>query len=89
MKKIQYSDAQYILTIASLNSKIQEIDSSMACPNTGTTNAEVMKKFVTLFEELGSMILEYQELLEQDQKALEKVGLAIKAQDMRITELFR
>lgn len=88
MDFISYSDAKFALTVGNLRLKIAGIDTSLACPNTGTTNVEAMKKFVELYEELGYMMQEYRSLLEKDQQALEKVGLEIKLQDIALSRLF-
>lgn len=89
MKLIQFSDMQYALTIGKLDADVQAIEVVKACPNMGVTNVEAMKKFVDLLAELDYMMEEYKELLEQDQKALRKVGIEMKKQDIELMNLFK
>ena len=89
VKLIQFSDMKYALTVAKLGADVQAIEVVKACPNTGVTNVEAMKKFVDLLAELDCMMEEYKELLEQDQSALRKVGMEIKKQDIELMNLFK
>ena len=86
---IKYSDVQYFLRVNSLGNKISRIDTSIEKASTGETNVKAVKAFIELYEELGKLLVDYKDLLEQDQKAVVKVGLTMKLQDMDIAKLFR
>lgn len=89
MSEISMNIIEYSLKTRSLNHKIQSIQPSPAAVETGATNVSAMKKFVKLYEELGDMMREYQELLECDQNTLEKVKATFVEQDVILSRLWK
>lgn len=89
MKLIQYSDIEYGLTISNLYKEIESIRDNIGEPETGVTNVQGMEQYVELLDALSILLKEYKELLELDQKALVKVGMEMKLQDLTLKNLFR
>lgn len=89
MSEVSMNIIEYSLKTRSLNQKIQHIHPSPAAVETGASNVSAMKKFVRLYEELGDMLREYQELLECDQNTLEKVKTTFVNQDVLLSRLWK
>lgn len=89
MSEISLQPIEFTLRTRSLDYKIKNISPSPSGVENGETNVQAMKKFIELYEEMGTLLKEYQELLERDQKALAKVGETFLQQDINLSKIWK